>query len=118
MMQGTDDDDKAKASKEAKKWADKMAERGFSNALGSGLGGVFADRIERLALISLTDISSIFCLQTGSSPMAEQRPIRSKRSQNRIEELTNAARRYLLSLALLAEGHPRSIWQLSLPFWV
>lgn len=89
-------DEENKVSKEAQKWADKMAERGFSNALGSGLGGVFAERIERLALISLTDIASIFCFEqeTEKSPNSD---------------LTNAARRYLLALALLAEGHPRSI---------
>lgn len=83
-----------KAKEEAKKWADKMAERGFSNALASGLGGVFADRIERLALISLTDIAGIFCFQENTD--------------NPDKELTNAARRYLLALALLAEGYPRS----------
>lgn len=83
-----------KAKDEAKKWADKMAERGFSNALASGLGGVFANRIERLALISLTDIAGIFCFKD--------------RSEEPDEKLTNAARRYLLVLALLAEGYPRS----------
>ena len=97
----TDDDDKTKASKEAKKWADKMAERGFSNALGSGLGGVFAERIERLALISLTDISSIFCQNSDSAQS------RAGAKSCPDKELTNAARRYLLALALLAEGHPR-----------
>lgn len=99
-----DDDEKNKASKEAKKWADKMAERGFSNALGSGLGGVFADKIERLALVSLTDIASIFCHKSESAPeeTAEKKPEPDK-------ELTNAARRYLLALALLAENHPRSL---------
>ncbi len=83
-----------KAKDEANKWADKMAERGFSNALASGLGGVFAERIERLALISLTDIAGIYCFQENSDKPDK--------------ELTNAARRYLLALALLAEGYPRS----------
>lgn len=91
----SDDDDEAKASKEARKWADKMAERGFSNALASGLGGIFAERIERLALISLTDIASIFCLKEEADETPDV-------------NLTNAARRYLLALALLAEGYPRS----------
>jgi CRISPR-associated protein Csb1 len=104
----TDDDDKTKASKEAKKWADKMAERGFSNALGSGLGGVFAERIERLALISLTDISSIFCQPDSAQSVAEAKSGTDKKAEPD-EVLTNAARRYLLALALLAEGHPRSI---------
>jgi len=104
----SEDDEQAKASKEAKKWADKMAERGFSNALGNGLGGIFAERIERLALISLTDIASIYCFKpeeavagagTKSEPAKNREPDR---------EITNAARRYLLALALLAENYPRS----------
>lgn len=97
-LDANDDADNAelakKAKEEAKKWADKMAERGFSNALGSGLGGVFAERIERLALISLTDIAGIFCFKDGSQELDA--------------EFTNAARRYLLALALLAESYPRS----------
>lgn len=106
-----EDDEKNKASKEAKKWADRMAERGFSNALGSGLGGVFAERIERLALISLTDIASIFCFTApekgdeagnGAENQVPAKPQPDK-------DLTNAARRYLLALALLAESHPRSL---------
>lgn len=99
-----DDDEKAKAGKEAKKWADKMAERGFSNALGSGLGGIFAERIERIALISLTDIASTFCFGVPGSAGA-QKPIKKAEPD---KELTNAARRYLVALALLAESYPRS----------
>jgi len=102
----SDDDEKAKAGKEAKKWADKMAERGFSNALGSGLGGVFAERIERLALISLTDIASIFCMKPQESSGAQESDAGKKPEPDK--ELTNAARRYVLALALLAETHPRS----------
>ena len=121
----TDDEEKAKAGKEAKKWADKMAERGFSNALGSGLGGVFAERIERLALISLTDIASIFCNKPESAPTGVEaklsadkkaepdvRPEAKSETAKKPEPdkvLTDAARRYLLALALLAESHPRSI---------
>jgi CRISPR-associated protein Csb1 len=108
-VRATDDDDKTKASKEAKKWADKMAERGFSNALGSGLGGVFAERIERLALISLTDISSIFCHKPDSAQSGAEAKSGTDKKAEPDKELTNAARRYLLALALLAEGHPRSI---------
>lgn len=117
-----DDDEKNKASKDAKKWADRMAERGFSNALGSGLGGVFAERIERLALISLTDIAGIFCFRQkgelhdeAGKPNAAQTQETDAASSSEgarakpDEELTNAARRYLLALALLAESHPRSI---------
>jgi CRISPR-associated protein Csb1 len=67
-----DDDEQAKAgkeaSKDAEKWSKAMAERGFSNALSSGLGGVFAERIERLALISLTDIAGIYCFRPEETP--------------------------------------------------
>ena len=101
-----DEDEKAKAGKDAKKWADKMAKRGFSNALGSGLGGVFAERIERLALISLTDIASIFCLKPQEGPGTQKPGMAKKREPDK--DLTNAARRYLVALALLAESHPRS----------
>ncbi len=101
-----EDDEKAKASKEAKKWADKMAERGFSNALGSGLGGVFAERIERLALVSLTDIASIFCFKPEESTQKGKEGSTKKPEPDK--DLTNAARCYLLALALLAEGYPRS----------
>jgi len=101
-----DEDEKAKAGKEAKMWADKMAERGFSNALGSGLGGVLAERIERLALISLTDIASIFCLKPQEGSGAQKSDMGKRPEPDK--DLTNAARRYLLALALLAENHPRS----------
>lgn len=101
-----EDDEKARASREAKQWADKMAERGFSNALGSGLGGVFAERIERLALISLTDIASVFCFKSQES--TQQGEQENGKEPEPDKELTNAARRYLLALALLAENYPRS----------
>jgi len=103
-----DEDEKAKAGKEAKKWADKMAERGFSNALGSGLGGIFAERIERLALISLTDIASVFCFNTDLALSEAETKSDAAKNPEPNKPLTNAARRYLLALALLAEGHPRS----------
>jgi CRISPR-associated protein Csb1 len=95
---------------EDKKWADRMAERGFSNALSKpgALGGVLAERIERLALISLTDIASVFCRKPDSPPNeTEAKPGADKKSEPD-KELTNAARRYLLALALLAEDYPRS----------
>jgi hypothetical protein len=104
---GKDDDEQAKAGKEAERWAKKMAERGFSNALGAGLGGVFAERIERLALISLTDIASIYCFRPGDTADAVT-PESAGERREPDRELTNAARRYLLALALLAENHPRS----------
>jgi CRISPR-associated protein Csb1 len=109
-----DEGEKERASKEAKRWADAMSARGFSNALSKpgSLGGVIAERIERLAVISLTDIAGIFCFK--------DRPAAEKNSKNEAEQeaakknekpdtaLTNAARRYLIALALLAENYPRS----------
>jgi CRISPR-associated protein Csb1 len=101
-----EDDEQAKASKEAKKWADRMAERGFSNALGASLGGIFAERIERLALISLTDIASVYCFKP-EEPTSTNAQSESAKEREPDKELTDAARRYLLALALLAENHPR-----------
>jgi CRISPR-associated protein Csb1 len=73
---------------------DKMAERGYTNAPAEGLGGVLVKgKIERLALISLTDIARLIC----------------RRADTEIdEEKTNAARRYVFALAALAEAYPRS----------
>jgi CRISPR-associated protein Csb1 len=77
-----------------KKDADKMAEQGYSNAPSDGLGGVIVQgRIERLALLSLTDIARVTCIVEN-----EEKP----------NALTNAARRYLFALAGLAEGYARS----------
>lgn len=85
-------DDSARAKD--KKDADKMAEQGFSNAPSEGLGGVIVEGcIERLSLLSLTDLGRIFC--KGDDGKCN-------------DELTNAARRYLFALAALAEGHTRS----------
>lgn len=101
----------SKMNENAKAWDKAMSERGFVNVPGSGLGGVLVERIERLALISLTDIASIFCFaeadkegetqNEGETPKESQKPTPDS-------ELTNAARRYLLALALLAENYPRS----------
>jgi len=72
----------------------KMAEQGYTNAPSDGLGGVLVQgRIERLALLSLTDLARVFCV--GEGP-------------NDAETHTNAARRYLFALAGLAEGHARA----------
>jgi CRISPR-associated protein Csb1 len=103
-----DDDEQAKASKEAKKWADGMAKRGFSNALGNGLGGIFAERIERLALVSLTDIASIYCFKPEEAVAGAGTKSEPAKNREPDPDLTNAARRYLLALALLAENYPRS----------
>ena len=74
--------------------ADKMAKLGFSAAPSDGLGGVVVeDRIERLALLSLTDLARVSCKASDPKEAAK---------------LTNAARRYLFALAGLAEGFTRS----------
>ncbi len=83
----------AKRAKD-KKDADKMAELGFSAAPSDGLGGVVVeDRIERLALLSLTDLARVTC---------------KARDEKDAATLTNAGRRYLFALAGLAEGYTRS----------
>jgi CRISPR-associated protein Csb1 len=72
----------------------KMAERGFTAAPSEGLGGVLVQgKIERLALLSLTDIARLSCRDNDSEAQ---------------KNLTNAARRYVFALAVLAEGHPRA----------
>jgi hypothetical protein len=74
--------------------ADKMAEQGFSSAPSDGLGGVIVeDRIERLSLLSLTDLARVFC---------------NDQNGKRDDVLTNTARRYLFAIAGLAEGYTRS----------
>ena len=71
---------------------DRMAERGYTNAPSEGLGGVLVKgKIERLALISLTDIARLNC-----------------RDDDNKTDKTDAARRYLFALAALAEAYPRS----------
>lgn len=101
-----------------KKDTEKMSGEGFTNALGSALGGVLVSgAIERLSLISLTDIARINCWKptrqpdeaAASEPQAiDESP--SKRAEGKPIDtpLTNAARRYLFALAALAEAHPRS----------
>ena len=77
-----------------KKAFKKMAERGFTAAPSGGLGGILVQgKIERLVLVSLTDIARLWCLHEDSEAQ---------------KELTNAARRYIFALAALAEGHPRA----------
>jgi hypothetical protein len=91
-----------------------MASRGASNALDTGLGGVIVEgEIKRLALVSLTDIASIFCRKP--TPPEEQAPKKIEAQAKTPQpqpppdaDLTNAARRYLLALSLLAENFPRS----------
>jgi CRISPR-associated protein Csb1 len=67
-----------------------LSERGFTNAPGSGLGGVFVrGGITRTSLLSLTDIARLHCGNDTS--------------------ITNAARRYIFCLGLLAEAFQREM---------
>lgn len=85
-----DSPERGKVEKDTKK----MAEQGYSNALSDGLGGVLVlGRIERLALLSLTDIARVRCHDKTPEQSAM---------------LTNAARRYIFALSALAEGFQRS----------
>lgn len=102
----------SKMNENAKAWDKAMSERGFVNVPGSGLGGIFAEEIKRLALISLTDIASVFCFraaekadEAGKGGDGQQ----TAKAQEPDKDLTDAARRYLLALALLAENYPRSL---------
>jgi CRISPR-associated protein Csb1 len=77
----------------------KLSAAGFTNAPSDGLGGVLVNgKIERVSVLSLSDIARINCLgQTKEKGKSEINV-----------EKTNAARRYLFTLAALAEGHERS----------
>ena len=72
--------------------ADKLSGPGYTNALSSGQGGVFTEEITRTSVVSLTDIARIHCL--GDNHEVDK-------------EKTNAARRYLFCLALVAEAYQR-----------
>jgi CRISPR-associated protein Csb1 len=98
----------SKMTDRAKQWDKAMAERGFTNALSkpNTPGGIFVERIERLALVSLTDIASIFCAAPQEQTAEGQES--QDASKERSKTFTNAARRYLLALVLLAENYPRS----------
>ncbi len=89
---GVDGGAEKKASKDK---IDKvLSGAGFTSALSSGgLGGVFAKTITRTSVISLSALTQIHCKEPG-----EEKPS---------EALTNAARRYLFCLAILAEGYQR-----------
>lgn len=72
----------------------KLSESGFTQAPGQSLGGVLLDelvgKIERISVLSLSDIARVNC----GNPHDLVK--------------TNAARRYLFALAALAEGYERS----------
>jgi CRISPR-associated protein Csb1 len=89
--------------------AKKLSKEGFSAAPSDGLGGVLVNgTIERLALLSLTDIARLHCNPEESKHSeATETPVDTKQplSEN---ELTNAARRYIFTLAALAESHGRA----------
>lgn len=72
---------------------EKLSKYGFTGAPSDGLGGVLVNgKIERISVLSLSDIARINCYQ-----------------ETKIDETkTNAARRYLFALSALAEGHERS----------
>ncbi len=74
---------------------EKLSKHGFTGAPSDGLGGVLVNgKIERISVLSLSDIARINCLDE---------PKETEKFEN-----TNAARRYLFALAALAEGHERS----------
>jgi hypothetical protein len=74
---------------------EKLSKHGFTGAPSDGLGGVLVNgKIERISVLSLSDIARINCLDEAKE---------TEKFEN-----TNAARRYLFALAALAEGHERS----------
>jgi CRISPR-associated protein Csb1 len=97
----------------SKEEGDRLSKEGFSNAPSDGLGGVLVQgKIERTSVLSLTDIARIHCDQPRPKEQqelpAEAVAKAAEESKPTTEQLTNAARRYLFSLAALAEGHERS----------
>jgi len=95
---------------------EKMSGEGFTGALGSALGGVLVEgAIERLTLLSLTDIARINCKKPEPVTDAETQSKKAgteaaseSTDDTTAAKLTNAARRYIFALATLAETHPRS----------
>lgn len=92
---------------------DKLSKEGFSNAPSDALGGVIVQgKIERTSVLSFSDIARINCELTKPEEKevlpAEAVAEPTEESDPTPEQLTNAARRYLFSLAALAEGYERS----------
>jgi CRISPR-associated protein Csb1 len=76
-----------------------LSGRGYTNAPGSGLGGLLVrGGITRTSVLSFTDIARIHCL--GADGIDAKR--------------TDAARRYLFALGILAEAYQREIGNYSL----
>lgn len=71
-----------------------LSGRGYTNAIGSGLGGVLVDGgITRTSILSFTDIARIHCMDGSNFDVVK----------------TNAARRYLFALGVLAEAFQREM---------
>ena len=91
-----------------KEEGNKLSKEGFSAAPSDSLGGILVSgAIERLSLLSLTDIARIHCSEptpTENDPLTE-----SATPKLSVKQLTNAARRYLFVLGALAEGHELSL---------
>ena len=80
----------------------KLSEAGFTPVPGDGLGGVLIDqekgKIERISVLSLSDIARITCYDE----------VKENGKAKLDADKTNAARRYLFALGALAEAHERS----------
>jgi CRISPR-associated protein Csb1 len=89
--------------------AKKLSKEGFSAAPSDGLGGVIVNGdIERLSLLSLTDIARLNCKAPEAKNSGDAGTDKPDATVATADELTNAARRYVFALAALAEGHERS----------
>lgn len=92
-----------------KEEAEKLSKEGFSAAPSEGLGGVLVSgSIERLSLLSLTDIGRLNCKVPDQASGGDADNAEPPLPWSTAEELSNAARRYIFALAALAEGHDRS----------
>jgi CRISPR-associated protein Csb1 len=91
---------------------EKLSKHGFTGAPSDGLGGVLVNgKIERISVLSLSDIARINCFEdVKKDASAEGSDAQQKKDAiHKVDEVkTNAARRYLFALAVLAEGHERS----------
>lgn len=92
--------------------AKKLSAAGFTNAPSDGLGGVLVNgKIERISVLSLSDIARINCFEEGRKDAPAEGTDDKQKKDAKLgidKDKTNAARRYLFALAALAEGHERS----------